>query len=99
MTDIRITFEPAGVSTDVATGTTIAHAVRAAGLVYGTSCGDSAICGRCRVAVEPASAVEPPEALEVLTSERQGLEPNERLACVARLRENAVVSSPLWRRQ
>ena len=93
---ISVRFEPAGVAVLVAPGTSLADAIRRAGLVYGRACDDSGICGRCRVRIEPSGALAPPDALEARTAAMQGLLADERLACSARVIADVVVHSSLW---
>lgn len=83
-------------------GTTLLHAVDAAGAPLGRSCRGEGICRSCVVRVcEGAALIAPPGALERRARAR-GLPAADRLACQARIADDAdeeglvTLWAPAW---
>ena len=79
---IPITFAPEGVTVRVESGTTVADAAKAAGIVIASPCGGRGVCGSCGVRVLSGTLGEPDHIeLSGLARAREGV----RLACRARV--------------
>ncbi|MCA9546634.1 MAG: (2Fe-2S)-binding protein [Myxococcales bacterium] len=92
-----VTFEPSGRTADVPEGTTVFAAVRSAGLPLGSSCDGDALCGFCRVQIlAGAEHLSPPDPSEAALLTRKRSEPDERIACVARILGPVVVTASYW---
>ncbi len=72
----RVTFQPAGRTVEVATGTLLIDAAEVAGVPLPANCGGVCACTTCHVWVEAGA--------ETL-SEAMGLRADSRLACQARV--------------
>ncbi len=80
---VRVTFLPAGLTAEVAPGTTVLAAAAEAGLLIPAPCGGRGACGRCAVRVE-SGALAPPDERETAALERAGSpDASLRLACMA----------------
>jgi len=89
--------EPSGREVAVAPGTPVLEAVVAAGLPLGQSCDGEALCGFCRVlVVVGADALSPVEGEERKVLASLHAEPNERLACCARIHGRVTVTTTYW---
>jgi 2Fe-2S ferredoxin len=90
----RVTFQPAGRTAEVARGTSILEAAQAAGVALPHNCGGVCACVTCHVWVEQglASLSPPTEREDDKLDEAVGLDASSRLACQARVGEEAVVA-------
>ena len=93
----RVRFEPLQKEQDVRLGTTVLSAANSAGIPLGQSCDGEGICGWCRVSVvggmENLSA---PTDLEETLRASLGFAPEERAACLARVRGDVVIKATYW---
>ena len=94
---VTVTFLPAGVEVQVAAGTTLLEAARAAGLPMGCSCRGEGACGACRVQVlageRALSAIGTREARRL---GRIRASAGERLACEARALGAVTITTSYW---
>jgi uncharacterized 2Fe-2S/4Fe-4S cluster protein (DUF4445 family) len=75
-----VEFEPMGARADVAEGSTVMDAARAAGIAISSTCGGEGTCGRCRVVVLDGAASAPTDAdLRYISQIEAGA--GQRLAC------------------
>lgn len=91
--DATVTFLPEGSTIRVASGTTILHAARRAGVHIDAPCGEHARCGKCRVRITAGdvSALSPEETTLLTESDRLA---GIRLACTARPLGSIIVDIP-----
>ena len=82
MSGVRVIFEPSGLHTDVAPGTTLHVAAAEAGVALVAPCGGMGRCGSCRVRI--SGAVRPPDGSE-LDALGAAARSGTRLACRARV--------------
>jgi ferredoxin, 2Fe-2S len=89
----KVTFEPAGRSVEVASGTSILDAARAAGVALPANCGGVCACTTCHVWVERGerSLSEIEEREDDRLQEAAGLSARSRLGCQARVGDEEVV--------
>jgi len=78
-----VTFEPEGVTVEVAPGSTLLEAARAAGVALEAPCGGSGRCGSCRVRAEGSLTPLSRDEQELLGG--AGIAAGKRLACRARV--------------
>ena len=95
---ITVRFLPSGRSLEVAEGTVLADAIRAAGLPLGSSCHGEGACGWCRVRVlhSDEGALSPADARELALLARLRALPEERIACQARVLRALTVTASYW---
>ena len=82
---------------EVARGTTLLEAARAAGLPIARACGERALCARCDLEILAGRehlSDEAPDERE--TRARAGLPPNGRLACQARVEGFVTATAGYW---
>jgi len=90
----KVTFLPAGQSFEVAAGTTLLVSAIQNGLQLRHDCTE-AICGTDRVKIVSGEAnLSDKTDNEELTLEMMNADPNERLACVARIVGDVTVELP-----
>jgi uncharacterized 2Fe-2S/4Fe-4S cluster protein (DUF4445 family) len=90
MTRIPVTFAPSGAIAWVDSGTTVADAAQAAGLLLPSPCGGRGVCGSCGVRVLSGELVDPDDTeLAGLARAPKGI----RLACRARVKAPVEVRS------
>lgn len=92
MAAVRVTFHPDRVSTEAASGASVLEAASRAGLNLHAPCGGQGRCGKC--AVRFLSGAPAPSERERHFFSEEELEEGWRLACQARLEENAEVLLP-----
>jgi len=63
----QITFLPGNIKVDVAQGTTIMEAARAAGVNVESTCGGRGTCGKCKVQIDPIDLKTTPEMGKLLS--------------------------------
>lgn len=94
---VAVTFFPSRLEVQVAAGTTLLEAARAAGLPMGCSCRGEAACGACRVQVlEGERALSQPGERESRRLHRMRASPGERLACEARAYGPVRFTTAYW---
>ena len=86
----RIRFEPSGLKTTVAPGTTLLEAARQAGVYVTSICGGDGYCGKCKVVVDEGETESPPTTLVSAQERRERVV----LACEARVRSDVTVTIP-----
>ena len=92
-----VTFQPSGRSLELAPGETLLAAVRRAGLPLGSSCDGDGVCGRCGVIIlAGADALSPEGPLEARVKAANRVAASERLACLATVSGDVVVTARNW---
>ena len=84
-------------SKDVKSGATILAAATQCRIPIGQSCDGDGICGWCRVTVvEGSEGLAPPGDLEKKLMREKGFAPNERAACLAKVKGDIAVTTTYW---
>ncbi|MCK4838592.1 MAG: DUF4445 domain-containing protein [Desulfobulbaceae bacterium] len=86
----HITFLPAGLTIEVATGESILKAARYGGLHINASCGGSGVCGKCRVILQEGTVAG--GVSEKLSA--NDLDRGVRQACTALIKSDCVIMIP-----
>jgi adenylate cyclase len=93
----KVRFIPPGKEREIKTGATIISAANQLKLPLGQSCNGDGICGWCKVrVVEGNEHLAPPGELEKKLFQTYGFEPEERAACLARVRGDVTVTTSYW---
>ncbi len=93
----RVTFHPLNRSREIPVGATILAAANHCGVPIGQSCSGDGICGWCRVTiVSGAENLFPPSDREQHLIQEKQFEPDERAACLARVKGNLTVTTSYW---
>lgn len=87
---LTVRFEPAGLKTEVARGSTILEAARQAGVYLTSICGGDGYCGKCRAVVDEGEVEAPPTALLSPQETRD----NVVLACQTHILTDLTVTVP-----
>jgi uncharacterized 2Fe-2S/4Fe-4S cluster protein (DUF4445 family) len=90
----HINFEPLGLSTFVAPGTTIAEAAENLDIAMRLDCGGSGLCAKCRVIAIPASNLSHPTESELDVFSPSEISQSYRLSCQALIQGNVTVTLP-----
>ncbi|MCA9509638.1 MAG: (2Fe-2S)-binding protein [Myxococcales bacterium] len=94
---VPVRFEPSGVCVQVAVGTKLLEAARAAGLPVASACGADGVCARCGMRVlEGADALAPETPREVEIKRRNRIDAELRLACRTEVRAPLVATTTYW---
>ncbi len=94
---VVVRFEPSGRETRVCAGVLLRDAVVQARLPLGRTCDGAALCGTCRVHVVAGEGnLSPVDEPERRLLRERGAEPDERLACCARVTGGVTVSTGYW---
>lgn len=88
----KVRFEPSGAAAVVDRDSTIAEALRQAGITMPLDCGGNGTCGRCVVTAR--GELSPPDRAEAKLVGQAGLDQGRRLACRTRLLGEATVWLP-----
>ena len=91
----KLRFQPAGIELEVAKGTRLIDAVRAAGLPIARACGDDLVCAKCGVRIL-AGKVAREAAVERRAKARNRVDPALRLACALRVTGDLELSADYW---
>ena len=100
---LQVVFTPSGRRGRVEPGTTVLDAARGLGVDVDSVCGGRGLCGRCQVTLGSSASegidsgghrLSLPEAQEVGYRGRRPLRAGHRLACAARLQDDAVIDVP-----
>lgn len=83
---VRVTFEPMGISCTVPAGQTVLAAAASQGIDLFSECGGKGKCGKCQVEVTPSAHVSAVTANESRLLPEALLNRNGRLACQARVK-------------
>ncbi|MCE5239806.1 ASKHA domain-containing protein [bacterium] len=89
--EIRVTFTPGGATVMVPAGELLLNAAVAAGVPLAAPCGGHGRCGKCRVQIQQGHCL-PPDRHERNILSADELKTGWRLACMARVRSDIVVS-------
>jgi ferredoxin len=93
----RVRFETLKKEQDVRLGSTILTAATSAGVPLGQSCDGEGICGWCRVSILGGMEnLSPPTELEETLRASLGFAPEERAACLARVRGDVTIKATYW---
>jgi uncharacterized 2Fe-2S/4Fe-4S cluster protein (DUF4445 family) len=93
--DCEVRFRPSEQRVRVAQGTTLLEAARSAGLPVARACGGTGLCSRCGLRV--LSGHVSAESTDELRAKRANrVDPALRLACLARLEGDVVVTAAYW---
>jgi 2Fe-2S ferredoxin len=93
----KVSFVPLGKSREIKAGATILAAANQCHVPIGQSCNGDGICGWCRVTVlEGLDRIGPPGPLEQRLSAEKRFAPQERAACLAKVRGDVVVTTTYW---
>ena len=97
----RVVFSPSGRRGVVEVGTTVLEAARGLGVDIDSVCGGRGLCGRCQVTLGAAVGIPStpdrlsvPGAKEIGYRGRRPLRDGHRLACAARIQNDAVIDVP-----
>jgi uncharacterized 2Fe-2S/4Fe-4S cluster protein (DUF4445 family) len=93
--DYEVRFLPSGQRVRVAPGATLLDATRRAGLPVARACGGAGLCSRCCVRVL-SGWVSVESAGEAHAKRANRVDPELRLACLARLQGDVVVTAAYW---
>jgi ferredoxin len=90
-----VRFLPRGVALEVARGTRLIDAVRAAGLPIARACGDDLVCAKCGVRIL-AGRVAREAPVERRAKARNRVAPELRLACALRVNADLEITADYW---
>ena len=100
---VQVVFTPSGRRGRIEPGTTVLDAARGLGVDVDSVCGGRGLCGRCQVTLGSSASegidsggqrLSLPEAQELGYKGRRPLRAGHRLACAARLQDDAVIDVP-----
>ena len=92
-----VSFQPLEKRREVKNGATILAAANQCDAPIGQSCSGDGICGWCKVKIlSGLQELEPPSRLEQRLIETNGFSPDERAACLARVRGDVIVTTSYW---
>jgi len=92
-----VTFLPSGRTYSVIERGTLLRAARRARMGLASSCRGKGVCKACRVRiVSGAEHLSEPTQLERDAAREAGLDPDERLACLARVLGPVAVTTSYW---
>lgn len=91
----RLRFLPSGREIRVKSGVRLIDAVRRAGLPIARACGDELVCARCGVRILEGTVARA-AAIESRAVERNGLDPDLRLACAIRVHDDMILHADYW---
>ncbi len=78
-------------------GMTLLEATRSVGLPIASACGENGACARCGLMIlEGGENLEPETEREIRIKERNRIDPELRLACRIRPRNNLTVRATYW---
>jgi len=90
-------FARLGKSKEIRSGATILAAANLVDVPIGQSCNGDGICGWCKVkVVQGMDQLVPPSGLEKKLLEEKQFLPDERAACLARVRGDVTVTTTYW---
>lgn len=90
-----VRFQPKGIALEVAKGTRLIDAVRAAGLPIARACGDDLVCAKCGVRIL-SGRVAREAPVERRAKARNRVPPELRLACALRVQSDLEVTAEYW---
>lgn len=93
----KVLFIPQGRSREIKPGSTILAAANQCGIPIGQSCSGEGICGWCRVRiVTGAEQMMPPGEIERKLIAEKAFAPDERAACLAKIKGDITVTTTYW---
>jgi uncharacterized 2Fe-2S/4Fe-4S cluster protein (DUF4445 family) len=93
----KVRFIPLGKEREIKNGATIISAANQLKIPIGQSCSGDGICGWCKVRViEGREHLAPPSELEKKLFQTYSYEPEERAACLAKVRGDVTVTTSYW---
>lgn len=93
----RVRFVPLGKEREIKAGTTILSAANKSEVPIGQSCSGDGMCGWCRVSVvDGLDELHPPGELEQRLMREKEFLPNERAACLAKVKGDVTVTTTYW---
>jgi len=87
-----VRFEPSGLKTDVATGTTLLEAAHKIGVYLSSICGGDGYCGKCKVIVNEGQFQSRPTTLLTPAEIRENIV----LACQTKVVSDMTITVPKW---
>ena len=97
MATVPLTLEPGGRTLLAEAGSTLLDALRRGGIPVGSSCDGDLICGYCRLRILAGAAhLSPVEGEERRLLLRKGADPDERIACAARIQGPVTLTADYW---
>ena len=90
-----VRFQPKGIALEVAKGTRLIDAVRAAGLPIARACGDDLVCAKCGVRIL-SGRVAREAPVERRAKVRNRVPAGLRLACALRVQNDLEVTAEYW---
>jgi adenylate cyclase len=94
---VTVRFLPSGRSVSVLRGTDLLHAGLEAGLGIASSCSGYGVCAACLVVIlEGLARLTPIDEVERAALVRRKARPDQRLACMARVRGDVTVTTTYW---
>lgn len=93
----KVTFQPSGITVEVAAGTTLFRSALKAGLPVAASCDEVFVCGKCNLKiVDGTEALSPQSQKERDLLRNQGRSESDRISCITRVVSDCVVSASYW---
>jgi len=93
----KVQFQPLGKEREVRPGSTILSAANKSEVPIGQSCSGDGICGWCRVSIlEGLDQLHPPGEQEQRLMKEKEFLPNERAACLAKVRGDVIITTTYW---
>lgn len=94
---VTIEFAPFGRCHESALDDTLLKAALDAGVPLASSCEGTGVCRACRVLVlQGEENLSPPDDREIRAADELSFDPNERLACLARIRGPVRITTRYW---
>jgi ferredoxin len=90
-----VRFVPLGKMKEIRSGATILAAANQVEVPIGQSCNGDGICGWCKVRVVEGELV-PPGPLEAKLIKEKEFAPDERAACLAKIKGDITVTTTYW---
>lgn len=90
-----VRFQPRGSTLEVAKGTRLIEAVRAAGLPIARACGDDLVCAKCGVRIL-SGRVSREAPVERRAKARNRVPAELRLACALRVQDDLEITAEYW---
>jgi adenylate cyclase len=93
----KVRFVPLGKEKEIRSGATIISAANQLKVPIGQSCSGDGICGWCKVRViEGREHLAPPGELEMKLFQTYSYDPDERAACLAKVKGDITVTTSYW---
>ena len=93
----KVRFVPLDKEREIPKGATILSAANRSDVPIGQSCSGDGICGWCRVSVlDGFEQLLPPGTIEQRLMKEKEFRPNERAACLAKVKGDVSVTTTYW---